>query len=879
MTSECPDGHERHRSVNVPESILLVSHTHWDREWYRTFEDFRGRLVDTVDRVLDQIDEDPSWSFLLDGQSIVAEDYLEVRPGARDRLRAAVQSGRLGLGPWYVQPDSLLPTGEAHVRNLLEGRRVAESLGGCSRVAYAPDSFGHPAQFPQLFAGFGLGPFVYWRGNGDEIDELGPVHRWVAPDGTSILTYVLLRGYFSAAGLPDDPEAAAKALARGVADFGEVDGAPVVLMNGVDHMYPQPHTAAVADALTRRTGLNVRRGLLDELVDGIDPHNRPEHSGDLLGGRLANLLPGVWSSRLHLKLADRRAERALIGWAEPWSALGAVLGLPDESPSLRMARRALLANQAHDSIGGCSIDEVHRQMAGRTATAIGLAEATTTRLLERLAGMSPDRHRPWETSVELAVFNPSPFTHTDVVRVPLDGFPLYRITVVDAGTHPLATAAGTVAGYEIDGRPARIVPSTDPGRVRMVEDWPALDVEMLVADVPAFGWQRVHLIPSARPHDDEVDDGRSIDDGAGLMVTVADDGTLSVTDGTRTFTGLAAVEDLGDRGDTYDFDAVEQDRGASLHDVVVERRRHPSGISRAIVTRRFSIPSALGDDRSARVDDDVLLTVRTEARVAPGLGRVDLEVTTDNPARDHRLRLLFPTGAPIERFRAATTFGVAERSTGPIPHHGWWHPPTTTFPHHGWVAAHGLVVGAPGLPEAEVTPDGVIAITVLRAVGWLSHNELRGRPIPAGPTLVTPDAQCPEGITARLTIRIERADELDGAGRTAGLAAADELGLRAVHAGPDPLVAPGVGLLELAPDTIVLSALKPAEDGEGMVLRVLNPDSQPKIGHATLGFPVASFDSVRLDESPDGGEFELDGSTLEFPIGGGALRSFRLRPS
>ena len=188
----------------MPADVLLVSHTHWDREWYRPFEAFRARLVDTVDRVLELLDEDPGWAFLLDGQAIVLEDYLLVRPDERDRLAAAVTSGRLSVGPWYVQPDSLLPSGESHVRNLLEGRRVALSFGGCSQVAYAPDSFGHPAQFPQLFAGFGLGPFVHWRGNGDEIDRLGPIYRWEAPDGSAVLDYVLATGYFSGPDLPED---------------------------------------------------------------------------------------------------------------------------------------------------------------------------------------------------------------------------------------------------------------------------------------------------------------------------------------------------------------------------------------------------------------------------------------------------------------------------------------------------------------------------------------------------------------------------------------------------------------------------------------------------------------------------------------------------
>src|SRR5262249_49895270 len=162
---------------------VLVSHFHWDREWYRPFEAFRARLVDAIDRVLDLLEEDPGYRFLLDGQGIVIEDYLAIRPGRREALERGVRERRLAVGPWYVQPDALLPSGEAHVRNLLLGRAVAGALGPVSKVAYVPDSFGHPAQMPQVFAGFGLGVFVYWRGNGDELDRLGEAYRWIAPDG------------------------------------------------------------------------------------------------------------------------------------------------------------------------------------------------------------------------------------------------------------------------------------------------------------------------------------------------------------------------------------------------------------------------------------------------------------------------------------------------------------------------------------------------------------------------------------------------------------------------------------------------------------------------------------------------------------------------
>ncbi|HET9063456.1 MAG TPA: alpha-mannosidase, partial [Candidatus Binatia bacterium] len=163
---------------------LVVSHFHWDREWYRTFQAYRARLVDAVDTVLELVATDEGFRFVLDGQAVLVEDYLALRPARREALARAVAMGRVSVGPWYVQPDTLLPSGESLIRNLLVGRDVCSPMGRSSQVAYLPDSFGHPAQLPQLFAGFGLAPFVYWRGNGNEIDRLGEHWRWLAPDGS-----------------------------------------------------------------------------------------------------------------------------------------------------------------------------------------------------------------------------------------------------------------------------------------------------------------------------------------------------------------------------------------------------------------------------------------------------------------------------------------------------------------------------------------------------------------------------------------------------------------------------------------------------------------------------------------------------------------------
>ena len=61
--------------------IKVVSNTHWDREFRRSFEKTRRRLLTMLDTVLDILEKDPEFhSFTLDGHSILLEDYLEMRP-------------------------------------------------------------------------------------------------------------------------------------------------------------------------------------------------------------------------------------------------------------------------------------------------------------------------------------------------------------------------------------------------------------------------------------------------------------------------------------------------------------------------------------------------------------------------------------------------------------------------------------------------------------------------------------------------------------------------------------------------------------------------------------------------------------------------------
>ncbi len=165
-------------------TLHVVSHTHWDREWYRTFQQFRLKLVHLVDGLLDLLEKDKSYKFfMLDGQTIILDDYLLMRPDRKSSLRAHIREGRILVGPWHILPDMFLVSPEAHIRNLLEGDRTARQFGPKMMIGYMPDSFGHFGQMPQLMRGFGIDVISLWRGPDDQPAEFW----WDAPDGSRVL--------------------------------------------------------------------------------------------------------------------------------------------------------------------------------------------------------------------------------------------------------------------------------------------------------------------------------------------------------------------------------------------------------------------------------------------------------------------------------------------------------------------------------------------------------------------------------------------------------------------------------------------------------------------------------------------------------------------
>jgi mannosylglycerate hydrolase len=442
-------------------TLHLVSHTHWDREWYLTFQQFRLRLVSIIDDLLELLDADPKYQhFTLDGQTILLDDYLYMRPEKAAAIRKHVQSGRLLIGPWYVLPDEFLVSPEATIRNLLQGERTARQFGSKMRIGYVPDPFGHIAQLPQILRGFNIDSACVERGLADQPCELW----WEGPDGSRVLMANLRDGYMNAAHLPtSDPESFITELCR-VRDslLPYTATSHVLLMQGNDHMQPLPDTGGIIAYANKALESNtVLHSTLPQYFASINSQIKeqeislPTVTGELRSSKRHHLLPGVLSTRMWMKQRNHACETLLEKWAEPfstWADLfqngylrpqdqgeiptpdkrkgGEIFYTPENmrlsSPSqvLRQAWRLLMECHPHDSICGCSIDQVHTEMRPRFDQVEQIGNAFTQQSLESLVtqidAQPPDQLHKSDPVLAFIVFNPVSGPRTGIATVEVE---------------------------------------------------------------------------------------------------------------------------------------------------------------------------------------------------------------------------------------------------------------------------------------------------------------------------------------------------------------------------------------------------------------------------------------------------------------------------
>ena len=844
----------------------LIAHTHWDREWFLPRAAFHARLIAMFDDLLERMAADPGFrTFLLDGQTVLVEDYLRARPEREGELKTLVKSGRLQVGPWYVLADELIPSGESLIRNLLLGAVDAERLGAGARldVLYSPDAFGHPAALPALAREFGIKFGVLWRGLGGESGQEHDFFRWRGVDGREILLWHLPPdGYEIGAVLPAAGARLADVWAQvRAALVPRAAGKHVPLFIGADHHAPHPTLGRLRDLLAELEPASAFRvSRLDEFFQAAEGTPARAVAGELRWSYgYTWTLQGVHGTRAPLKRRHGQIELWLERIAEPLVALTR-LSAPtsrDRRPVLETAWRTLVRTQFHDTIAGTTADSVAEAAGHRLDGVAAYAAELTRSSLQELAGYDPDTARERTEGAEPAfvLWNPAARPRGGVTVADLTMFrrdvlvgppaagrsprqgPGYRpfaLYAADGRPIPVQLLAHRVTQERVDA--ARHYPDQDEvDQVRVAfraPSTPGLGMSVLKVGPPA------PLVPLVKIEEARVR-GRRIENRF-VEVALESNGSLSITDRRKNerYAEVLRLEDSGDAGDAYTFAPPARPRVKSSRGPITVRRLAAGPLVAALEARW---------ELARGIDARLLLQLHADSPIA----RVTLDI--DNRNSYHRLRARVPTGLTATGAVAGAAFGAVERA--PVTVQPKTYPretPVRTAPAQRFVAAargaRGLAVLAPAFFEYEWTAKGDLFITLLRAIGALSRGDLPTRPGHAGWPTAIPGAQCIGKTRIDLALvpvsaaDIERGDVLPQLWEDAFLPL-HGLWLRdaaALTPSPVTVALEGTGL--------VFSALKPAQIGSPAVLRCYNTTGRKVAGAWRFDHGVKTAHRVRADE-------------------------------
>lgn len=906
----------------VFKEMSLIAETHWDREWYSTLQEFRFRLVKCIDKLLDILDTTPYVNFLLDGQTITVEDYIEVRPENCMKIIDYAKKGRISIGPSYILPDIFLISGEAHIRNLLLGHKLAEEWGvPVSKTGYEPDAFGHIAQMPQIMQGFGINNYVHTRGMGDNIEQLGSEFWWEAPDGTRVMDENQILGYGNLADLLHDQplemvyeDAKKRVLNVKSKLLAHNRTGRLCLWNGVDHLEPEREIPKFIERFNKEgEGKIVHRSLeehtqlqyqdLRNLGDKV-----PVWKGELHFGRDHPILTDTSSARMYLKQTTWFIEALLENWTDPMNALATLLGGKNENPSyIWLAWKSLLQNFPHDSICGCSVDEVHSEMETRFLKAEEIANVQLRRAMADLAGHisfyppeAPLRVESLMENIPIIIFNPLPYEVTKTTDVFLE----FRDSDIekddDDNAFPpevfkMQDNAGKEVPYVID---EVFLPSARKMRYKSI----IFAVEFM-ARVPAMGYAVYYLIPSYEdktptyPLASELVVGEKWMENKFIKVEFANNGTFKLTEKStgRHFDNCMLFIDEGDCGDEYDFVPLNDDKlltTIQAEATISLMRQTPSSITFEVIVP-WQLPDGLSEDRLTRTENTSDIYLRNEVTLYSNDPVVSISTTVENLCEDHRLRVAFPTGIKNPKCLAKEPFHVQERSFNLPKGDKWNQRPSPSDHNEGFVTLEEetgtlqFSVFHKGMPNYEILSEGLpkeleapcIIQTLFRATGFLGHPPLTlkdgKKKWGAGPTIYTPDAQMLDEYTFEYGVYVS-AGNYDIANvpkiyqswaiPIGSIIPLDYFEMMNLHPFPrkighyynmnrpkpietDASLPRSFSFMAIKGEGIQYSTLKSAEKGNGLILRIWN--SSRKVQNATVELYTNPKQATlcRLDEN------------------------------
>ena len=845
--------------------VHITPHMHWDREWYFTTEESRILLVNNMEEILTRLEQDAEYKYyVLDGQTAILEDYFAVKPENRSRVKALVAAGKLIIGPWYTQTDTTIVAGESIVRNLMYGMRDCLAFGEPMKIGYLPDSFGMSGQLPHIYNGFGITRAMFWRGCSERHGSDKTEFLWRSVDGSEVVAQVLPLGYAIGKYLPEDEAGLRQRLDS---YFTVLENASVtkeiLLPNGHDQMPLQQNIFAVMAKL--REIYPQREFVMSRFEEVFNHIERLRDvlatlTGEFNDGKYMRVHRTIGSTRMDIKIAHARIENKIVNLLEPLATLAWTLGFEYQHGLLEKMWKEILKNHAHDSIGCCCSDKVHREIMSR----FWLAEEMADSLIRFYMRKIVDNMAPGEGD-KLTLFNLLPWTRDEVINTTIR---------LRGNQFQLRDALGNDVAYYIRARR-----EIDPGLVdRQIvhygnyEPFMEYDIQLRQTLAP-MGYTTLQILPGEKGIQQLAEKpGDALLENDYWRITLNDDGTLCMADkeSGRVYDRVLEFEESSDDGDEYDYSPSHEEwlltsaSGTHRSEVV-----HEGWQSRAVIQSQLAVPANLAE-RAARQRSG-LLTLESTVVLHRTSRRVDFSLRIGNAADDHRVRVRIPVPYKAESVLTDTQFGSLSRPVSDPAMENWqaqgWKEapvPVWNFLNYAVLqqGQHGLALFTQGLREVEIIGEehSAFALTLLRGVGLLGKEDLLLRPgRPSGIKMPVPDAQLRGELRCSFSLW-----SFSGSTLEAGVAQQARAWLTPVQCynkipwdamklNRSAIVTPACYSLFSMPATgCQLSALKKAEDEEALIVRLFNPsDCEPAQTRLRFCAPV-SCQETGMDERPTG---------------------------
>ncbi|ASN04176.1 alpha-mannosidase [Virgibacillus necropolis] len=768
-------------------SIHIISHTHWDREWYLPYEKHHVLLSKLMDKLLDTLERDPNYkSFHLDGQTIILDDYLQIRPEMKESLQRFIKEGRIHIGPWYILQDEFLTSSEANIRNLQYGMKDASQWGNVSKIGYFPDSFGNIGQAPQILSQASIEHAVFGRGvkptgfnntvsETDNYESPYSEMQWRSPDGSSVLGILFANWYCNGNEVPTDELEAKNYWEQHITSLEKYASTPHMLMlNGCDHQPIQTNLPeAIQTAENLYPDIKFIHSNFNDYVDKLStsiPKDLKVIDGELRSQQTDGwgTLVNTASARVYIKQMNQLCQALLEKVAEPLSSFAYLQGEDYNHHLLEYAWKTLMQNHPHDSICGCSVDEVHREMVTRFEKSKHVAEMIIDESLDCISKqVDTTGFEKWgENALPFTVYNTTGWNRTGVVSITMDvkrdyfssgvnkeklkGFPLEdRILIDEEGNefNHKAEDLGIAFNYDLPEEKFR-----QPYMARRVR------VTFEAEKIPALGFKTFAFVPQVSQQDISKKVASLITnenqmENDYLKIKIESNGSLTVTDKAsgRTFEELCIYEDTGDIGNEYMYKQPNGEHARTTKDLQAKVKVIEDTLFQASfeIVHEWEIPASASDlldteqrelvwftgRKATRVEEKVPFTIKTIVTLEKNSKGINVETSYNNQAKDHRLRALFPTDIETNVHHADSIFEVAKRLNEPSEE---WTNPDNSQHQQAFVDvsndSEGLTVANLGLNEYEIVRDGrnTIAVTLLRSVGELGDWGY----------FPTPEAQC-----------------------------------------------------------------------------------------------------------------------------------------